>query len=207
MSWGRSLGSLGAVVCGVGADVVAAAAPVVVETGELVDVVGDIVVTDEPLVSDAVVLPATSPEPVQATRSSGSNNRKALAGGNGRLGSWGRYRSCLIGPGRLSPSIPIPTTRVRFLLKNGLDIVPTMNPEPDIEEAIHALGRGDHVGARIAVSGMNPENRSHGAVIDAIHHAATELENDEEITDGTWNGLADALIGFDLDGLVDSVRS
>ncbi|MPZ52476.1 MAG: hypothetical protein GEU79_07050 [Acidimicrobiia bacterium] len=81
-----------------------------------------------------------------------------------------------------------------------------MNPEPDIEEAIQALGRGDHVGARIAISGMNPAASGHGAIIDAVHYAATELENDEEITQATWNGLADALIGSDLDGLVDSVR-
>ncbi len=81
-----------------------------------------------------------------------------------------------------------------------------MNIESDIEEAIRALGRGDHAGARMAISKSVAVDSSIAAIADAVHYAASELEHDEHISEATWNGLADALLGTGMDGLVDSVR-
>lgn len=81
-----------------------------------------------------------------------------------------------------------------------------MNSEDLIEEAIAALGRGDDVEALLAISGAVPTDTKIAAIIDAVHHAASELAHDERISEATWNGLADSLLGTDLEGMVDSVR-
>jgi hypothetical protein len=61
-----------------------------------------------------------------------------------------------------------------------------------VEEAITALGRGDPVTARSAISEAAKRHRGLGAIADAMTLASTELEREGWISDGAWNALADA---------------
>jgi hypothetical protein len=45
-----------------------------------------------------------------------------------------------------------------------------------------------------------------GALADAVHLAATELEKKGELSEATWNTLADAVGPGPLQGLVESIR-
>jgi hypothetical protein len=76
------------------------------------------------------------------------------------------------------------------------------------ERAIEALGRKDPGGARSAVSTAVEKDQIglFSALADAVHLAATELERDGELTEATWNTLADAVGPGPLQGLVDSFR-
>ncbi len=76
------------------------------------------------------------------------------------------------------------------------------------ERAIEALGRKDPGGARSAVATAVEKDQVglFGALADAVHLAATELEKDGELSEATWNTLADAVGPGPLQGLVESVR-
>jgi hypothetical protein len=45
-----------------------------------------------------------------------------------------------------------------------------------------------------------------GALADAVHLAAAQLESTGELTDATWNTLADAVGPGPLQGLVEAAR-
>ncbi len=76
------------------------------------------------------------------------------------------------------------------------------------ERAIEALGRKDPGGARSAVATAVEKDQVglFGALADAVHLAATELEQNGELTEATWNTLADAVGPGPLQGLVESLR-
>ncbi|MGQ0848149.1 MAG: hypothetical protein ACT4OP_03380 [Actinomycetota bacterium] len=77
------------------------------------------------------------------------------------------------------------------------------------ERAIEALGRGDAVTARSAVAMAVEKDQagSFAALADAVHLAATELDQEGALTGPTWDTLADAVGPGPLQGLVESVRS
>jgi len=76
------------------------------------------------------------------------------------------------------------------------------------ERAIEALGRKDPGGARSAVATAVARDQVglFSALADAVHLAATELERNGELSEATWNTLADAVGPGPLQGLVESVR-
>ena len=76
------------------------------------------------------------------------------------------------------------------------------------ERAIEALGRKDPGGARSAVATAVERDQVglFGALADAVHLAAAELEKDGELSEATWNTLADAVGPGPLQGLVESIR-
>jgi hypothetical protein len=74
------------------------------------------------------------------------------------------------------------------------------------EEAIRAVGRGDVAGARIAVVQAYDIDHALGALVDAVHLACAEIENDGEVSTPTWNGLADAVPSGNLRVVVESSR-
>ena len=76
------------------------------------------------------------------------------------------------------------------------------------ERAIEALGRKDPGGARSAVATAVERDQVglFGVLADAVHLAATELEKDGELSEATWNTLADAVGPGPLQGLVESIR-
>lgn len=77
------------------------------------------------------------------------------------------------------------------------------------ERAIEALGRADAAGARMAVAAAVERDQvgAFARLADAIYLAASELEAEGEISEGTWNQLADAVGPGPLQGLVEQVRS
>ncbi|HEY7563593.1 MAG TPA: hypothetical protein VIA81_01580 [Acidimicrobiia bacterium] len=76
------------------------------------------------------------------------------------------------------------------------------------ERAIEALGRHDPAGARTAIATALDKDQVglFAALADAIELAASQLERDGELTDATWNALADAVGPGPLQGLVESFR-
>ncbi|MEX0699678.1 MAG: hypothetical protein WD651_10620 [Acidimicrobiia bacterium] len=76
------------------------------------------------------------------------------------------------------------------------------------ERAIEALGRKDPAAARMAISTAVERDQVglFGALADAVHLAAAQLESTGELTDATWNTLADAVGPGPLQGLVEAAR-
>lgn len=76
------------------------------------------------------------------------------------------------------------------------------------ERAIEALGRGDPVSARMAVSTALDRDQTgmYVGMADAVDLAAGMLERDEQITEGAWSHLADAVGPGPLQALVEAVR-
>lgn len=75
------------------------------------------------------------------------------------------------------------------------------------EEAIRAVGRGDVPGARIAVVQAFDIDHALGALVDAVHLACAEIEEDGGVSTSTWNGLADAVPSGVLLAVVESSRT
>jgi hypothetical protein len=75
------------------------------------------------------------------------------------------------------------------------------------EEAIRAVGRHDVAGARIAVIQAYDLDHSVGALVDAVHLACAEIEEDGGVSTSTWNGLADAVSSDALVAVVESSRT
>lgn len=76
------------------------------------------------------------------------------------------------------------------------------------EAALEALGRKDPVSARAAVSTAveRDETGTFSSFADAIYLAASELEEGGEISESTWNQLADAIGPGPLQGIVEQIR-
>jgi len=76
------------------------------------------------------------------------------------------------------------------------------------ERAIEALARKDAAGARMAVETAVEKDQVglFSALADAVHLAATELEERGEIGESTWDMLADAVGPGPLLGLVEESR-
>ncbi len=74
------------------------------------------------------------------------------------------------------------------------------------EEAIRAVGRHDVAGARIAVAQAYDLDHALGALVDAVHLACAEIEEEGEVSISTWNGLADAVPSATLVAVVESSR-
>jgi hypothetical protein len=70
-----------------------------------------------------------------------------------------------------------------------------MSPKAEAfaEEAIRAVGRHDVADARIAVTQAYDLDHSLGALVDAVHLACAEIEEDNQVSIATWNTLADAV--------------
>lgn len=77
------------------------------------------------------------------------------------------------------------------------------------ERAIEALGQGDAVTARSAVDIAVEKDQSGGfaALADAVHLAATELDEEGQLSGPTWDFLADAVGPGPLQSLVESLRT
>ena len=76
------------------------------------------------------------------------------------------------------------------------------------ERAIEALGRHDPSAARSAIASAVERDQVglFARLADAVYLAASELEAENEISDGTWNTVADAVGPGPLQGLVEQVR-
>ena len=76
------------------------------------------------------------------------------------------------------------------------------------ERAIEALGRRDPGGARMAIATAVEKDQVgvFAMLADAVYLAASQLEADEEISEATWNQLADAVGPGPLQALVESYR-
>jgi hypothetical protein len=61
------------------------------------------------------------------------------------------------------------------------------------EEAIRAVGRHDVADARIAVAQAYDLDHSLGALVDAVHLACAEIDEEGWVGTSTWNTLADAV--------------
>lgn len=76
------------------------------------------------------------------------------------------------------------------------------------ERAVEALGRGDPVSARMAVSTALDRDQTgmYVGLADAVDLAAGMLERDRPISEGAWSHLADAVGPGPLQALVEAVR-
>ena len=76
------------------------------------------------------------------------------------------------------------------------------------ERSIEALGRKDAAGARTAIATAVEKDQVglFAALADAIQMAASELEDTGDLSEATWNTIADAVGPGPLQGLVESVR-
>ena len=74
------------------------------------------------------------------------------------------------------------------------------------EEAIRAVGRHDVAGARIAVTQAYDLDHSLGPLVDAVHLACAEIEEEKTVSTSTWNTLADAVASSHLLVVVESSR-
>lgn len=76
------------------------------------------------------------------------------------------------------------------------------------ERALEALGRKDPASARTAVATAVERDQVglFSSLADAVYLAASELERDEEISESTWNQLADAVGPGPLQGIVEQIR-
>jgi hypothetical protein len=75
------------------------------------------------------------------------------------------------------------------------------------EEAIRAVGREDVAGARIAVIQAYDLDHGLAALVDAVHLACAEIEEEGGVSTSTWNGLADAVASDSLVAIVEASRS
>jgi len=77
------------------------------------------------------------------------------------------------------------------------------------EHAIEALSQGDAATARAAVDVAveKDQSGSFGALADAVHLAATQLDEEGRLPGPTWDFLADAVGPGPLQGLVESLRT
>ena len=84
-----------------------------------------------------------------------------------------------------------------------------MNAKAEVfaEEAIRAVGRRDVPGARIAVAQAHDIDHALGALVDAVHLACAEIEEDGLVSTSTWNGLADAVPSASLVAVVEASRT
>ena len=78
--------------------------------------------------------------------------------------------------------------------------------EAFVEEAIRAIARHDVADARIAVAQAYDLDHALGALVDAVHLACAEIEEDDRVSIATWNTLADAVGAGDLLAVVESSR-
>ena len=78
--------------------------------------------------------------------------------------------------------------------------------EAFVEEAIPAIARHDVADARIAVAQAHDLDHSLGALVDAVHLACAEIEEDDRVSIATWNILADAVGAGHLLVVVESSR-
>jgi hypothetical protein len=74
------------------------------------------------------------------------------------------------------------------------------------EEAIRAVGRHDVADARIAVAQAYDLDHSLGALVDAVHLACAEIDEEGWVSTSTWNTLADAVGSGHLLVVVESSR-
>lgn len=76
------------------------------------------------------------------------------------------------------------------------------------ERALEALGRKDPGAARSAVATAVERDQVglFASLADAIYLAASQLEEDQEIPESTWNQLADAVGPGPLQALVEQLR-
>jgi hypothetical protein len=76
------------------------------------------------------------------------------------------------------------------------------------EHAIDALSRRDPAGARMAVAAAVERDQigMFSRLADAVYLAASQLEEEDEIDESTWNTLADAVGPGPLQGLVEQAR-
>lgn len=74
------------------------------------------------------------------------------------------------------------------------------------EEAIRAVGRHDVAEARTAVAQAYELDHALGALVDAVHLACAEIEEDNWVSTATWNTLADAVGPGHLLVVVESSR-
>jgi hypothetical protein len=74
------------------------------------------------------------------------------------------------------------------------------------EEAIRAVGHHDVAGARIAVAQSYDLDHALGALVDAVHLACAEIEEEGRVSIATWNTLADAVASGHLLAVVESSR-
>lgn len=83
-----------------------------------------------------------------------------------------------------------------------------MSPQAEAfaEEAIRAVGRHDVADARIAVAQAHELDHSLGALVDAVHLACAEIEEDGGVSTATWNTLADAVGSGHLLTVVETSR-
>lgn len=75
------------------------------------------------------------------------------------------------------------------------------------EEAIRALGRLDVATARTAIGQAFEADHKLGALTDAVYLACAEIEEDERVSTGAWNTLADAVDSPELLAVVESSRT
>jgi len=76
------------------------------------------------------------------------------------------------------------------------------------ERALEALGRGDAAAARMAVATAIERDQIglFASMADAVYLAASQLEEDGEVSAATWNHLADAVGPGPLQALVEMYR-
>jgi hypothetical protein len=74
------------------------------------------------------------------------------------------------------------------------------------EEAIRAVAIHDVAEARIAVAQAYDLDHSLGPLVDAVHLACAEIEEDDVVSISTWNTLADAVGPGHLLVVVESSR-
>ncbi len=75
------------------------------------------------------------------------------------------------------------------------------------EEAIRAVGRLDVASARMAVAEAFDIDQSVAPLADAVYYACSEIEEKDEVSTATWNGLADAVDSPELVAVVESCRT
>ena len=75
------------------------------------------------------------------------------------------------------------------------------------EEAIRAVGRLDVASARMAVAEAFDIDDTAAPLVDAVYYACSEIEDKDEVTTATWNGLADAVDSAELVAVVESCRT
>jgi len=81
-----------------------------------------------------------------------------------------------------------------------------MKAETFAEEAIRAVGIHDVAEARIAVAQAYELDHSLAPLVDAVHLACAEIEEDGWVSIATWNTLADAVGSGHLLVVVESSR-
>lgn len=75
------------------------------------------------------------------------------------------------------------------------------------EEAIRSVGRLDVPAARTAMEQAYDADHKIAPLADAVHLACAEIEEDGEVSNATWNILADAVGSTELLAVVEGSRS